>query len=228
MSTGLTSAVALFEKLAGKDVSHTSFPAQKLERILSSAHGESYASSMQHYHSCAVKFAKACQRYMEGPQSLKQEGLKEHYLQPDYLNHMAEAMPLLPDNTRRFMPGYFHQARWPFQFARDAVRSANPHGHQVQSALAQLRRQQAGLLLQQRRSSKSPSQAFKASGADRWGQRQIAHNAELLAPYDAMRVELRRYALDQLKAVPERQGNVVSLPARQRPATAPRVANCAF
>jgi len=225
VSTGLTTVTALFEKLSGQDYATSTLPAQKLEKVLTSAHGDAYAQTMQRYHSCAVNFAKACQRFTEGPRSLK-AGLKEHYLHPDYLNHMAQAMPVLPDGSRQLMPIYFHNARWPYQFARDAARAADPQAHEVQTAVAQLRRQQASLLLQQRRAKRQPpSAAFKSHSANRWTQQQLDHNAQLLAPYNSMRAEMRRYVLEQLKAASQPQGNVLQLRPRMQAVGQPRVAN---
>lgn len=142
---------------------------------------------------CTLRFAKACQRYEERGQP-KSEGLPGRYLQPAYLEQMAQAMP-----HGKLMPGYFHDARWPYQFAAKEAALYDPRGEAVQNAVAQLRHERAVLLVQARHGYRNESK--------------LNANASLLKPFDEVYKAMRREALARA-AKPD---NVVVLPVAARP-----------
>lgn len=108
---------------------------------------------------------------------------------------MAQAMPY-----RVVMPKYFHDARWPFQFALREAEALNPRGEPVQGALRLVRNNQAGMVRRLRREERE----FVASHL----RQQVEDNRNLLQPFEDLRKAMRREALNDARA----RADVVALP----------------
>ncbi len=200
------SARSLFKLLAGTSNDLTPQRSCDVVGILKSAHPAVYAGTLKNFQRCTTRFAAACQRYEEGPKSLK-SGLSPRFMQPEYLTHMGQAMPY-----GVLMPVYFHNARWPFQFAKQDEARSNPYGNTVLSAMAQLRAQQAMLLRQMRHAKRKPNLSSRVDGClAAWLGKQVADNYALLRPLEPVRHTFRQEAVERAKKRVLREGNVIQL-----------------
>lgn len=154
--------------------------------LLAKAHPAQYAKAAKKLETCSNRFAKACARYSKAhPEDRLPEGVEEHYLV-----RMAQAMPF-----GKPMPLYFHNARWPFRFALNAVLEADPMSAAVQAALEQARSQQASLLRSVRSLGRQDNLSDRFKEVLAWQQGRVVQNYRLLRPFDALRQDQRRKAL---------------------------------
>lgn len=185
---------------------------RNVQQLVSST-PERHSQRAMHVERCAVRFAKACQRYEEAHGlSPKSEGFNPRFLSFEYLDTMGQAMPF-----GVLMPIYFHNARWPYQFARQEAGLSHPLSDGTQTSLAQLRNQQAAVLQRVRQAGRreQPMNAHEQMmfACD---QAKIRQNDQLLRPYEAMRQAMRRETLAAVKAF--RSGaQVIEMKAAAKP-----------
>lgn len=193
-ATVKSSARSVFRILAGNSSSLPSHKPADVKKLLHNAQPAVYARTLTRFERCTERFAQACQRYETGEKG----AIAPRFREAGYLNHMAQAMPYKVP-----MPTSFHNARWPFQFARNEEALSNPFGDAVLGAMAQLRSQQASLLRQVRQSRRKPvySPALEQS-MHLWRRQQIEANYKLLKPLEPVRHTLRLQALAKVKAAP--------------------------
>lgn len=185
-----TAALRLLKQLRGETASPLM---NKRTEILKEATPAFQKKRQAHFERCRERFAKVCSRVerIYGPFS------------STALDHMAQAMP---DGV--YMPIYFHNARWKYQFARNDMRQSSGDNPQVQQALASIRKEQAARLRRIRKISRTAGAGAIGLTYDK---EQAKQDSKLISAFNGLRFSMRNEALTLMKKS-RQPNNVIPLP----------------